>query len=239
MQNKIDLQINKEITIKLNKWTANTKKDFLEAIKKEKVDEINIINTLVLPYIEVPEEVYLNPDELQYILINLRKISYNKAIDFKIRCSNCREVIECNNDVLDFCSYKMGKFPAKFKDFKFNNIKSNFIEVSNIIDNLAKHGILPNIAEMLLHITEYKNRPINTFEEIYEIYENLDLETINDLENFYNDNKSSLELKLNVNCKSCKKSDTYYFLSIPQFFDILLPKEMIESLGSLGSFNEV
>jgi len=231
----LELQINKNTTVKISKWNGKTKKEFLKLLKNNNLNENTIINTLLLPYID-KRDYYLNPDEIQYILINLRKISYNKPINYNIKCIECSEVINLENDVLDFCSYKMGNFPIIYKDSEneiyFNVIPNNFLEVSKQIEKLTNYDILPNTIEMLLHISKFNKKEVNTFEEIYEFYENLDIETLNDIEDFYNKNKSSLELKLDVKCPKCNSKHTYYFDSIPKFFDILMPKQILEEFGS-------
>jgi hypothetical protein len=208
----------------LSPWKTKTKKDFLNIIKnKEKnLSEVDILNTLVYPYIE-PNNIFMNDAELQWVLINLRNISIDNNMKFLIECSNCNDdiVIECK--LLDLCKYKENEYPTIKNNREWKDIDS-LDALKNAIKNNKSE--FPKNIEMLLHLDSANGEKFKNIEEKINYLDNLNLEEGNILSNEFKDIDSEIKLEYKTKCPHCEYKTNYIFEEIPDFFDPLLPKEL-------------
>jgi len=218
-QNVVDLGSNKIIQIK--PWKTKTKKEFLKVIK-EKQDNTStedIINTLVLPYIE-PNDIFFTDEELQYLLINIREISIKEPIEFSAKCFKCEERYKITKRVLNFAKYKKSSYP-KQSDYLWEEIKNknSLKEKISEYPDETKYDI-----EMLLHIKKILDDEVTSFEDTLEYFDDLDMEESEEMYNEYNEVKSYLELNIEDKCDNCGHINFYTFDTIPDFFKPLIPK---------------
>jgi len=209
--------------VEITQWKAKTKKNFLNAIKNkgENFTNDDIMDVLLYPYI-TPNDIFLNDDEIQYLLVQIRKISINEDISFITECKKCNKDIKITCDVSDIINFKKNQFPIdknniKWKDLKYKN------SLKNIFD---KYDDFPKILEILAHIEKINNKTITSFEEILEIYEDMDLTESENLEKTFNEIDTVFNIKKSLKCPHCNTLDEYYFEEIPGFFDPILPREI-------------
>jgi hypothetical protein len=220
----MELKLGKNKIIKISPWKTKTKKDFLNIIrKKEKnISEDDIMDVLIKPYIE-SNDIYFSDDELQWILINLRNISVDNNIKFLIECGNCKKdiIIECK--LLDLCEYTENQYPIIKNNQTWKDI-NNLEEYKSSIQSYPDE--FPKNIEMLLHLEAIGDKRFNSIKERIEYFENLDLESGNNLVKEYEDIKSNIKLFYKTKCSHCDYKSKYTFDEIPDFFEPLLPKEL-------------
>jgi len=216
--------LGKNKTIQIEPWKTKAKRDFMKRIKEkgEKFTEDDLLETLVYPYIE-PKDIYLNEDEVQYVITNIRNISINDKLSFNIECSSCYETISVDTDILDLCEYQENSYPIETDGIVWKDLSSK-----KSLEKICKEypDDLPSDLEMLLHIKEYKGKEITSFAEIMEIVDEFTLQDNEDLYNHYDKVKSKFTISKDIVCMKCNSSDTYEFESIPGFFEPLLPPDM-------------
>ena len=219
----IKLGENKEV--ELTPWKAKTKKDFIKVFrdKGNNVAEGDIINTLVKPYISDPKRYY-SSDEIQYMLVELRRISTDENIEFTMDCDNpdCGKPINVKTTLTDITNYKPSLYPTE------NEIQWRDIDTPKVIDELTKKypEEPPREIAMLLHIENYKGTPVTQYNDILNIVDNMSLKDKNDLDELYEKVKATIDIKEDIKCPNCGVTTTYNFDIIPTFFDPLLPKEL-------------
>jgi hypothetical protein len=224
MQNTNEIQIRKNRIVNITPWKARTKKDFISLIKnkKDKMTEEDIVGCLVTPYIE-EKDIYLTSYEIQYLLINIRNISIKEDITSTIKCLDCSESIKINKNVMDFVKYKPADIPCTVNNVTFKEIQNK----NTIKDAKIKYPDENETdLEMLFSIEKIKDKIVQSFQDILEYYEDLDLESANNISDSYLESRSNLSIEITETCPKCKKTNTWYFDTMPGFFDALLPKEI-------------
>ena len=213
-----------EKKVEISFWRAKTKKDFIKLFKEkeENVSEQDIIDILIKPYID-NKEIWLSPEEVQYILIKIRELSIEDNLNFSVDCTLCNNSFNIDIPINELYTFKENNFPVEIKDY----VTFRELYDSNIVEEFKekyKNEYIPlSLIIMLLHIENYKNTKITSFEQILEIYNNLTFKEEEILNKTYNENKASLDIEGKFICPHCETSDTYKFDVIPTFFDPILP----------------
>jgi hypothetical protein len=227
---EISLGNNKIVTI--TPWKTKTKKEFLNKIKssKDNIDENLILDILFYPYIE-PKDIYLSEQEIQWLFVNIRKISIHQNLDFQIKCGNCEENIPLLVPIENICEYSENNLFIEediIIDNKTLKIKWKDLKNKNSLESMIKNypDETPGTIEMLLHIESIDGKEIQSFGEILEFYEDLSLDASENIIKSYNKNKPKVTIKTEAICPSCDYKDIYYFESIPDFFTPLLPPDI-------------
>jgi len=220
----MELTLGKNKIINIMPWKTRAKKDFLKAIKDkgEKFSEQDLINTLILPYIE-PNNIYLSEDEIQYVISNIRNISIKDNIDFQIQCDNCGEIIDVNCGIMDIITYKENTYPITDGKIQWKDIEAN-----KYVEDISRKYIddVKSDLEMLLHIEMYNNMEITSFDDIMNIFEDMSLDESTELYESFRKVQSKINIKKEIRCPDCNFVDIYEFESIPGFFDPLLPPDI-------------
>lgn len=210
--------------IKIIPWKGKTKKDFVKIFKEkqEKVSEVDIINTLILPYINKPE-LYYSAQEIQYILTQIREISISDKIDFSIVCDGCSKNIDISTTLDDMYTYTPHKFNEIIDDIKWRDLRSSnsFISLCSQYPEEIQTDVY-----LMSHIEKYHDIIITNFDDIIEICDNLSIDEINKLSSDFSKIDSKFEMKNNIKCQHCNLEKKYNFDIIPSFFDPLLPKNI-------------
>jgi hypothetical protein len=173
----MEIKLGKNKKVQIKAWKTKTKKEFLNIIKnkKDKLTEEDILNTLILPYIE-PNNIYFSEEELQYLLINIRNISVSENIKFITKCNNCNKDIEIDTNILNLCEYKENQYPIIKDDISWKDIENERILKTNITKYKDE---LPGNIEMFMHIDGIENKKFKNLDEIIEFFEDLTLEESN------------------------------------------------------------
>jgi len=219
----IELKLSAEKTVSISPWMGKTKKDFVKIFRKkgENITEDDILDTLVIPYINNNEQYY-SPDEIKYILFNLRIMSTGDDVEFTINCNNCDKEIIINTTLDKTFTYRPASFPFEANGIKWREINKGSIESisAKYPDELAKD------IELMLHVEEYAGVKIKNFEQILNISDNLSIKDSNELAQTFIDNESRVTIGSKVLCPSCNVESDYIFDKIPSFFEPLLPRKV-------------
>ena len=216
------LKLGKQKQVEIQPWKTKTKKEFLTVIKnkQDKLDENDIFNILIKPYI-TPNDIYLSDDEIQWIMINIRNISLDNNMNFLVECS-CGNDIEIKCKLMDLCKYTENQYPIIKDDIAWRDIKNKDELIKNQKTNEDE---IPKIIEMLSHIDKIEGKSL-PFSDIVEYNDDLPLNDGNKMLETYDEIKSTIVISYVAECPNCKKTKTFKFENIPNFFDPLLPKEL-------------
>jgi len=221
---ELKLGTNKVIT--LTPWKSKTKKDFIKLFKEkeDKVSEEDIINVLVMPYIS-DTKAYYSPDEIQYILVELRKLSIDEEIAFSLDCDKCGEVIDIDTTLTEITDYTPNKFPIETGNVQWRDLP-NKDSLKKVIKKYPAEP--PRNLQTLLHMSHFQGQPVTSIDEIMEKVDNLSLKEDNELLENFESVQSIIKISKIIKCnnKDCKFEKDYIFDVIPTFYDPLLPKDM-------------
>ena len=211
--------------IEITPWKAKTKKDFIRLFKEKEgeVSENEVMGVLISPYIDKPD-TYYSPDEIQYILIELRKISISGDIEFKMDCDNeaCKKEFTFTTTLDDLSTYTPSKYPIVQDGISWVDIAN--LKSVDTIEKKYPHEP-PREISMLLHIQKYKDTVITKFEDILAIVDDLSLKEGEEIINNYDSVRSDIDISASIKCPHCNVSSKYQFDIIPTFYDPLLPKQ--------------
>jgi len=222
----MELKLGENKTVTITPWKSKTKKEFIKLFKRkeDKVNEQDIIDVLVIPYIQ-EKETYYSPDEIQYILIKLREISITDEINFSMDCDNkeCGKNFDIETNLGNISSYQPNKYPTEL-----NNVTWRDLPAKDSLTKMIKKypDEPPRSISMILHIETINGELISSFQQLINIVDDLSMRDADDLERDYNLVSSKLDIKQNIKCTHCGFEKEYLFDIIPTFFDPLLPKDM-------------
>lgn len=219
---KLTLGPRKSVGIK--PWKAKAKKDFVKVFKAkgEKTSEKDILDVLVFPYID-NKDVFYSSAELQYILVKIRELSIkDDSLSFAVECNNCKHDIDVQTVIDDLIDYKETLMPVE----KNNTFWQDPISIEYAGEKLLEFSEEPpNIVMMGMNIKSYQGHEIHNIPEFIELYDDLDMNEAQQLEDDWNEIISKFELSKFITCDNCGEAIKYTFDVIPGFFDPLLPKE--------------
>ena len=224
----MELKLGTNKVVELTPWKSKTKKDFIKVFRESTKDEIKereIINILVMPYIDKPD-VYYSAAEIQYILINLRKISITEDIKFSMDCfdtEKCGKDFDVVTDLDKLTNYKESNFPLELNKISWRDLTKKDA-LRNLIKKYSSEP--PKELELLIHIESYDGTTISSIPQITEIIDDLTLTESAQLEEDFNTVTSALKIEQELTCPHCNLTKNYNFDIIPTFFDPLLPKDM-------------
>lgn len=205
-------------------WKAKAKKDFVKIFKAkgDKTSEKDILDVLVFPYID-NKDIFYSSAELQYMLVKIRELSIkDDSLDFIVECNSCKHDIEVQTVIDDLIDYKETLMPTE-KNNIFWQDPSSIAYAGEKLLEFSKEP--PSIVMMGMNIKSYRGQEVHNIPEFIEIYDNLDMDEAQQLEDDWNEIISKFELSKSITCNNCNKTIKYVFDVIPGFFDPLLPKE--------------
>jgi len=217
---KVKLGSNKEVTI--TPWKAKSKKAFIKLFDDGKdVRGTELVDVLIRPNIDKPD-IFLSPDEAQYLLIKIKEISVGTEIAFGMTCDNeeCGKEFDVDLTFDDVIKYTPNSYPSKGDIFVWRDIPTQKI----YDDIMRKNPDEPfDDIELILHIDEFNGEPSTSFGSMQEKIDNLSLKSTDYMEDEYIKVRSNLDLSAIIKCPHCDYSDDYEFDLIPNFFTELLP----------------
>lgn len=169
----IELDLGGKI-IHLKKWKVKDRRDFVKAIESGE-DKQQAIKNLI--YGSIKEEVYLSESELNYVLIQLKKLSIVDEIEVNYFC-DCGKLNKISTSLTQF--EKIKKFNLTKSSNNDVQVVFNFPKDYNLVKeiiNITKLEEDTLFAEMLLHIKSvyYEGEMYNnfTFEELFRFIESI------------------------------------------------------------------
>jgi hypothetical protein len=205
---KIDIG-SKQINIR--GWKGKDKKAFLNALKVEKIDENNVMDTLVYSCIE--EDIILSTDEFKYVLSRIRAISLGEEINIEFYCTKCGELYKKDfllKDIIRWSYNNLKEIKVQDIIIKLGEIKNKTIYIQKIAED--------ELYDLLLRIESFNGDTSFTLDELIDKFDNLDLSIISNIIEQYENAKFKL-LNINtVECPKCKNKTDFEFDELPGFF---------------------
>ncbi len=196
-------------TVSVRKWKAKDRKNFKKTIKETENIDKSIINSLVLNCLK-DKSVALTNSEIQYLLIELRKISISNKLVFNYKCDKCDKdnSKDLTIDYVNNFNYKPWK---PFKEVEFGNIKNvNFFNENKEDDD--------DINEIAFHTMSINGDISKTFNEVIEFYEEMDVQKFDEIYEHFLNYTFTLNNEAIITCNFCKNKQTFEFDEIPNFF---------------------
>lgn len=200
---------NKHITIR--KWKGKDKKLFKEEILKENINFKDVLNTLVYNCIE--EDVVLSADEFRYVLIKIREFSLGSEFEFEFYCEECDETFNKKLTIDEIIRYTY----EDVKEIKVNDITLKLGNIKNKDIYLEKiSGEDGEMHDFLLRVEKINDNDSFTYNELIDFFDELDIQTIEEIIEIWNNSKFTLDDINEVECK-CGKCTKYKFDELPGF----------------------
>jgi len=219
------LKVRENLELELKEWTGGTKRKFMDLFKNKgmNIKESDVHDILIKPYI-VPNDVFLNSAEFQYILIELKRMNFKNEFKFEMKCAHCEDSFIVETTLSDVTNYISGKLSTIDTDLT----KLRDIPNQELFDDIIKKYPSENkmYLQLILSILRIKDKESESIELTKESLENLTISEYNELEEFFIENESSLDLALEIECPECNIGDVYEFDSLPNFFEDMLPKNL-------------
>jgi len=218
----MEILLSEDKSVNISPWKSKTRKQFIKLFKEKKTDvlEDDIVDILVMPYIE-PNNIFLSSDEIQYLLIKIREISLDNKISFIMECENCKEDFDVDIELNKLVNYSPGNFSkASICEWTDELNKDTFKK------SLEKYpDEVPKDLEMLIHIKSCNDKDYTLdLDKLIDDFDDFKLSEILNIKNEYSEVKSKLEISSTIKCTKCGFSKKYQFDVIPSFFDPLMPK---------------
>lgn len=203
-------------TLKFRKWKVKDKIKFFEGTKEN--DKNKIRDSLVYDCLE-NKNVVLNEVEYKYVLSYIRKTTIGDTIHYDLICDNCdnEHELDVNIDDVIIQQYdELKKVKTTNHIVHFDDIKNKDF-YNNIIDK-CKNSEEVKYMDMLLRISKIDSNDAFTFDELIEIFNEMDIDEAEEIINYYNENKFKLSLTKDIECPHCNNKTLYEFDFFPDFF---------------------
>ncbi len=206
---------NKKI-VNFRKWKVKDRKAFKKILKDENAQEKDIANVLVRPCLET--NIVLSPDEMQYVLIELRKKSIGENINWSYICdceASNKELVALDDinipHLADWKNVSVNTVEFKFGDILNKEMYEAAIDLVEDIDEL-------NYIDLAFHIHEIGDNIDFNVNDIIEYIDEMEVNDIDELFKAYNEMKFYTTKIKEFTCQECKKSNKFEFDTIPEFF---------------------
>ncbi len=193
--------------VNARKWKAKDRKLFKDAIQKEKDIDESLTKYLVMNCLE-DNNVDLSDEEIQYIILQIRKHSISDSFKFEWTCD---------------CGYKNSEI-IKIDDIQKTHFKeytsSGCVEFQDV-----KNAKMYNSDKNRDEISElaYRTKSINSdmsmsFSEVKDYFEDMDIDELDKILDDLYSMMFTVSSKKKLTCKECSKKQEFEFDEIPSFF---------------------
>jgi len=217
------IKVREDLNINLKRWSAKTKKKFMDLFRKNgmNISKKHIYDTLISPYIE-PNDIFINSEEYEYILIELKKYNFDDNLEFEMKCNACKQPVSIDTTLSDITYYNPSSLTSIKEDFiKFRNLPSQEV-FQAVVEKFPDEN--KAYLQLLMSIESLNGVQSESISQVMEDIENLDINKYNKIEKLFVENSSFIQLLLNIECPHCNDNEDYEFDSIPGFFEDMLPK---------------
>lgn len=209
-----DIKVGNKI-IKARKWKAKDRKLFRKKLVESEGKNISKIISDVLVYncLENPN-IALTDEEIQYLFIQLRKISISDKFKFEFECENCghkNELILKIDDVIKPV-YK------EYEPIIVDNITIEIQDIKNKKFYEENKDEYDDAKELAFRIKSFNGDTSKSFNELVEIFENMDINTFDKIYQKFQEMNFHIDNTYACECKNCGHKNLFEFDEIPGFF---------------------
>jgi hypothetical protein len=202
---------NKNLTIR--KWKGKDKKAFINALKKNDVQQNEIMDVLVYSCIE--EDVVLSVDEFRYVLSRIRAYSLGEDISIDFLCSECGTLYTKIFKLKDIIRYT-------YNGLNEIKVQGHVIELGEIKnkDAYVELVLKDPLYDLLLRVESIDGDDAFTLESLISTFDELDVDVLDEIIDIWESSKFKLDDLNIVTCSNeqCGKETTYVFDELPSFF---------------------
>lgn len=203
--------------IKFRKWRVKDKNRLLDIIENQ-LDPNLIVDSMVYECIE-DREIALSPEEYKYMLIQIRKESISKYIDYEFVCENCKNEYSFRADLDEIAkpSFKeYGILKSNNTSFKMGHIRNRnfYLDALNDTDD----NKLKKMIDFMFHVQELNGSDAFTFDTLFDFVDNMEIDVAEDIFKQWEDMKFKINDICDVTCPHCKFTETFKFDDLPSFF---------------------
>ena len=190
------------------KWKAKDRKNFKKSVKVTEDVDVSIINELVINCLKNPDEA-LSYEELQFILIEIRKHSISDKINFEYKCSACERDNKVEVKIDDINKPQWKKWET-VNGVEFGDIKNaKFYKENKDTED--------DVKEIAFHTLSINGDVTMTFNEIVNYFDEMDIDEFDTILEKYNEMKFTVDNTKEFTCQ-CGHKQTFEFDEIPGFF---------------------
>lgn len=211
----------RELTIR--KWKGKDKRNFINALKKSDIHELDIMDSLVYSCI-IEDDIVLSPDEFKHVLTQIRVFSLGDDVSYNFFCEACGETTEHE--------FKMTEIlKPEFSNENIIQTENFIIELGNIknkkfyLDKIKEDDIY----DFLLRIKKVNDNDTFDIDYLMDIFDEMDVGELQDVMDKWEDIRFKVNDINKVTC-GCGQVEEYSFDEIPEFF----PKEWFMDSSIIG-----
>lgn len=217
---KVTLGKGKEVEI--TSWKAKHKKQFIKLIeeKGENMTGEDVAEVLIRQNID-KSQIFLSPDEAQYLLIKIKELSLGGEVDFSMECDNeeCNKTFEVNLTLDAITHYTPSNY-SEMDTITWRDIPSQAIFQKVCAENPNE---LDADIELILHIDAINGEQTIDFKTTLDLIDDMDIRDVTEINSQFMSVMAFLEMGSKIKCPHCGYEDDYQFDVIPNFFEELLP----------------
>lgn len=202
--------------IRFRKWKGKDKKSFIQQIKEYGLDNVSLEKTmdiLVHRQLESNKEDIFSQDEYRYLLQKIRQYSLGEDMSTELYCEECQSPFTHEykiSDVIRPLHESLEDYDDGEVFIKFGGIKNKKLYLEAVQENKE--------LEIFYRIDEFNGSKAHSVESLMEEFEDLDLDQIENIVNYFEENKFSIDDIQEVECPHCQHKTPYEFDEIPDFF---------------------
>lgn len=205
--------------IRIHKWRGSDKKKFLNALLQagntEEEEELSVAKTmdiLVHNALETHKDKKFSHEEYKFLLSRIRAFSLGDDMSVALDCNECGTEFDYDYKITDVLKAK----DESLTDFSTQDLNITFGPIKNKDDYLTTVEKNPEL-EIIFRISSINGIPVSQGDAALFLDE-LDLETLDELDEHFNNGKFRVQDTQEVQCPNCDEITLFRFDEIPGFF---------------------
>lgn len=200
---------NKNLTIR--KWKGKDKKAFVNSLKQEDINEMEIMDALVYSCLE--ENVILGKEEFKYVLTRIRAHSLGEDLNVEFYCDNCSNMFKRDfliNEIITSSFSDIDEIKVDDVSIKVGEIKNKKIYVDKVSED--------DMYDLLLRVKSFNGDEAFTLQDLVDRFDDLDVDILEKVINQWEDIRFKVNDVHDVDCPHCNTITKYKFDELPGFF---------------------
>lgn len=202
--------------VRFRKWKGKDKKKFLSILSNAQTETLTLkdtVDVLIRSQLESHKDQTFTQEEIRYLLSRIRAQSLGNVLSVKLHCQACQQpftheykitsIIKAKHSTLDV--YDDGEV-----SIKFGKIRNQDLYFEKIQEDEA--------LEIFFNIEEFNFQKHYSIPELIDAFDELDLDTLDNILNYYNENRFFVNDLHEIKCPHCNEIGVYEFDELPGFF---------------------
>lgn len=198
-------------TLTIRKWKGKDKRNFINSINKDNINENEVMSALVYDCIE--EDVILSVDEFRYVLSRIRAYSLGEDINIEFLCSACEHIHPKTfklEDIIRYTYTPLNEIKVSGNVIKLGPIKNKDLYIKRMSED--------EIFDFLMRIESFNGDDTFTLESLTDQIDDLDIDVLTEIMDKFESCKFKIDDQNSVTCPECGHVDEFIFDELPGFF---------------------